>query len=146
MTLEQIILEKVRALPPEQQQEILDFAEFLQVKAQQNLAATTVKSVETAQPQLAQDDTLKEATRSLGERLMAIRQEAIKKGMQPLTVEEVEQEIAEQRDRAEVRRQKALAAHQRIVDRSAEVEAKTGIQPSSRELIRQLREGEGRRD
>jgi hypothetical protein len=99
MTLEQIILEKVRALPPEQQQEILDFAEFLQVKAQQNLAATTVKAVETAQPQLAQDDTLKEATRSLGERLMAIRQEAIKKGMQPLTVEEVEQEIAEQRDR-----------------------------------------------
>jgi predicted CopG family antitoxin len=46
----------------------------------------------------------------------------------------------------EVRRRKALAAHQRIVARSAEVEAQTGIQASSVSLIRQLREGEGRRD
>ncbi|NER97858.1 MAG: hypothetical protein F6J86_29110 [Symploca sp. SIO1B1] len=47
---------------------------------------------------------------------------------------------------SEVRRRQALAAHQRIVARSAEVEAKTGIQPSSVDLIRQLRLGEGRRD
>jgi hypothetical protein len=46
----------------------------------------------------------------------------------------------------EVRRRRSLAAHQRIVARSAEVEAKTGIQPSSVDLIRQLRAGEGRRD
>ena len=46
----------------------------------------------------------------------------------------------------EVRRRRSLAAHQRIVPRSAEVEAKTGIQPSSVDLIRQLRAGEGRRD
>ena len=46
----------------------------------------------------------------------------------------------------EVRRRRSLAAHQRIVARSAEVEAKTGIQPSSVDLIRQLRGGEGRRD
>lgn len=46
----------------------------------------------------------------------------------------------------EVRRRKALAAQERIVARSAEVEAKTGIQPSSAEWVRQLREGEGRRD
>jgi hypothetical protein len=46
----------------------------------------------------------------------------------------------------EVRRRRALAAHQRIVARSAEVEAKTGIQPSSVDLIRQLRAGDGRRD
>ena len=46
----------------------------------------------------------------------------------------------------EVRRWRSLAAHQRIVGRSAEVEAKTGIQPSSVDLIRQLRAGEGRRD
>ncbi len=46
----------------------------------------------------------------------------------------------------EVRRRKAWAAHQRIVARSAEVEAQTGIQASSVSLIRQLREGEGRRD
>lgn len=46
----------------------------------------------------------------------------------------------------EVRRRRSLAAHQRIVARSAEVEAKTGIQPSSVDLIRELRAGEGRRD
>jgi len=45
----------------------------------------------------------------------------------------------------EVQRRQALAAHQRIVARSAEVEEQTGIQPSSLELIRQMREGEGRR-
>lgn len=46
----------------------------------------------------------------------------------------------------EVRRRRSLAAHQRIVARSAEVEAKTGIQPSSVDLIRELRADEGRRD
>ena len=46
----------------------------------------------------------------------------------------------------EVRRRRSLAAHQRIVARSAEVEAATGIQSSSVDLIRQLRSGEGRRD
>ena len=44
----------------------------------------------------------------------------------------------------EVRRRRSLAAHQRIVARSAEVEAQTGIQPSSMDLIRQLRAIEGR--
>jgi hypothetical protein len=46
----------------------------------------------------------------------------------------------------EVRRRRSLAAHQRIVTRSAEIEAITGIQASSMDLIRQLRVGEGRRD
>ena len=46
----------------------------------------------------------------------------------------------------EVRRREDLAAHQRIVARSAKVEAETGIQTSSVDLIHQLREGEGRRD
>lgn len=45
----------------------------------------------------------------------------------------------------EVQRRQALAAHQRIVARSAEVERLTGVQPSSIALTRQLREGEGRR-
>lgn len=91
MTLEQAILEKVRALPPEKQQEILDFAEFLQAKVQQSLVVAEVvqgEPVQAAQP-----------TRSLGERLMAIRQQAIENGMQLLTAEEVEQEIADQRNR-----------------------------------------------
>ncbi len=46
----------------------------------------------------------------------------------------------------EVRRRRSLTAHQRIVARSAEVEAATGIQASSADLIRQLRAGEGRHD
>ncbi len=46
----------------------------------------------------------------------------------------------------EVRRRRSLAAHQRIVARSAEVEAATGIKSSSVDLIRQLRADEGRRD
>jgi hypothetical protein len=45
----------------------------------------------------------------------------------------------------EVQRRQALAAHQRIVARSAEVEKQTGVQPSSIALIHQIREGEGRR-
>ena len=32
MNIEQTLLEKVRSLPPERQQEVLDFAEFLQQK------------------------------------------------------------------------------------------------------------------
>ncbi|MEA5553946.1 YlcI/YnfO family protein [Anabaena cylindrica UHCC 0172] len=46
----------------------------------------------------------------------------------------------------EVRRRRSLAAHQRIVARSAEVEAQTGMQSSSLDLIRHLRAGEERRD
>lgn len=43
----------------------------------------------------------------------------------------------------EVRRRRGLAAHERIVARSGAVEAVSGVQSSSVELIRQLREGEG---
>jgi hypothetical protein len=42
MNLEQAVLEKLRALPPDKQQEILDFAEFLQ---QKNLTKKLLKSV-----------------------------------------------------------------------------------------------------
>lgn len=46
----------------------------------------------------------------------------------------------------EVQRRRVMLAHQRIVARSYEIEAKTGIQPGSVELIRQLRTNEGQRD
>ncbi|GAX42510.1 hypothetical protein NIES4075_35110 [Tolypothrix sp. NIES-4075] len=46
----------------------------------------------------------------------------------------------------EVRRRRGWAAHQRIVARSETVKAKTGIQPTSGDLIRSFREGEKRRD
>jgi len=42
MNLEQAVLDKLRALPPIQQQEVLDFAEFLQ---QKNLPKKPLKSV-----------------------------------------------------------------------------------------------------
>jgi hypothetical protein len=42
MNLEQAVLDKLRELPPNQQQEVLDFAEFLQ---QKNLLKRPLKSV-----------------------------------------------------------------------------------------------------
>lgn len=42
----------------------------------------------------------------------------------------------------EVRRRRGWAAHQRIIARSETVKAKTGIQPTSGDLIRSFREGE----
>ncbi|NJK70522.1 MAG: DUF2281 domain-containing protein [Microcoleus sp. SU_5_3] len=42
MNLEQAVLEKLRTLPPERQQEVLDFAEFLQ---QKTLIKQPLKSV-----------------------------------------------------------------------------------------------------
>jgi hypothetical protein len=41
----------------------------------------------------------------------------------------------------EVRRRQGWAAHQRIVARREAIRAKTGIQPNSTEVIRDLREG-----
>lgn len=41
----------------------------------------------------------------------------------------------------EVRYRRGLAVHQRIVARREQIERKTGTQPSSINLIRQLREG-----
>ncbi|AFZ59806.1 hypothetical protein H6G54_05670 [Anabaena cylindrica FACHB-243] len=46
----------------------------------------------------------------------------------------------------EVRRRRGWAAHQRIIARSETIEARTGIQPTSIDMIRSLREGEGRHD
>lgn len=42
MNLEQAVLDKLRGLPPNQQQEVLDFAEFLQ---QKTMAKRPLKSV-----------------------------------------------------------------------------------------------------
>lgn len=46
----------------------------------------------------------------------------------------------------EVKRRRGWAAHQRIIARSETIKAKTGIQPSSTDMIRSLREAEERRD
>lgn len=53
--------------------------------------------------------------------------------------------IVEALDR-EVKRRRGWAAHQRIIARSEIIKAKTGMQPSSIDMIRNLRKGEGRCD
>jgi len=60
MNLEQAVLEKLRALPPDQQQEILDFAEFLQQKNRPKKQLKSVKGmwanldIEIAEEDIAQ--------------------------------------------------------------------------------------------
>ncbi|WP_158632887.1 hypothetical protein [Dulcicalothrix desertica] len=46
----------------------------------------------------------------------------------------------------EVRRRKAIAAHQRIVARSEIIKSRTGLQESSISLIRNIREGQERHE
>ena len=54
MNLEQAVLDKLRELPPNQQQEVLDFAEFLQ---QKNLLKRPLKSVKGMWAHLDMDIT-----------------------------------------------------------------------------------------
>jgi hypothetical protein len=60
MNLEQAVLEKLRALPPDKQQEILDFAEFLQQKNRPKKPLKSVKGmwanldIEIAEEDIAQ--------------------------------------------------------------------------------------------
>ena len=89
MTTEERAIAALKALPPYQQEEVLNFIEVLQTK---------LRLVQTPDTQSLQSSIL-EPKASLGERLQAIRQRAIEHGMQPLTIGEVEQEMAEQRDR-----------------------------------------------
>jgi len=88
MTIAELLVEKLNVLPPEKQQELLAFADSLVQEVQ--VADQLSEPVKTDQSR---------SISSLGERLMAIRQQAIENGMQPSTVEEVEREIAEERDR-----------------------------------------------
>ena len=59
MNLEQAVLDKLRALPPERQQEVLDFAEFLQ---QKTMAKRPLKSVKGLWANLDMDITEEEIT------------------------------------------------------------------------------------
>jgi hypothetical protein len=72
MSAEQDLLTKWRSLPPNRQEEVLDFVEFLHVK----------NSVDKS---------------SLGERLRQIRAEIVASGEPLLTRDEVEQEIGSRR-------------------------------------------------
>jgi len=59
MNLEQAVLDKLRALPPERQQEVLDFAEFLQ---QKTMPKRPLKSVKGLWANLDMDITEEEIT------------------------------------------------------------------------------------
>jgi hypothetical protein len=97
MAFEQALLEKVKALLPEKQQETLDFAEFLCQKVQRSDSELHPASNPTNEPATAENDQLPKT--SLGQRLRAIRSKAVESGEGLLTIEEIEQEMAEQRDR-----------------------------------------------
>lgn len=61
MNLEQAVLEKLRELPPNQQQEVLDFAEFLQ---QKNFIKRPLKSVKGMWAHLDLDITEEDITQA----------------------------------------------------------------------------------
>jgi Protein of unknown function (DUF2281) len=84
MTVEQVLLEKWRGLPPQQQQEVMDFVEFLESKQ----AVVKTENQPKNQPQLRS---------LLGDRLWKIRAEIVASGTPLLNWEGVEQEKAERR-------------------------------------------------
>jgi hypothetical protein len=90
MSVEQSILEKLRILPPEKQQEVLDFAEFLTQKIER--VPFTQDEIQSS----SQDEISKSP---LGQRLRAIRAKIVASGESLLTVSDIEQEMAEQRNR-----------------------------------------------
>ena len=58
MSIEQVIVEKLKTLPPERQQEALDFIEFLQTRIKESMPQDSI--------QMPQESALKAAQRVLG--------------------------------------------------------------------------------
>ena len=67
MNGEQMLVNKWRNLPPEKQQEVIDFVEFIELRILQN------KPIQESQ----QISDTKKATSKLGQRLRAIREEVV---------------------------------------------------------------------
>lgn len=80
MSIEEAILVHLRVLPPEKQQEVLDFAEFLRLK--------------TVNPKPL---NITPQSSSLGERLRQIRGRIVDSGTPLLNREELEKEVASRR-------------------------------------------------
>jgi hypothetical protein len=97
MTLEQAILAQVRNLTPEEQQQVLDFAETLAHRP----GSTTAQSPESGNSTAngSDDSPTREPTTSLGQRLRGLRAQIVASGEPLLTPEEIQQEISEQRER-----------------------------------------------
>lgn len=88
MTIEQILLEKWRALPPPRQQEVIDFVEFLQSKQ------GVVETDNQPQSRSLLGDALRAGAAN---RLRKIRAEIVAFGTPLLNWSGVEQEKAERR-------------------------------------------------
>ncbi len=80
MSIEEAILVHLRVLPPEKQQEVLDFAEFLRLK--------------TVNPKAL---NITPQSSSLGEQLRQIRSRIVDSGTPLLNREELEKEVASRR-------------------------------------------------
>jgi len=80
MSVDQILLEKWRSLPPDKQQEVFDFVEFLQARqvSLQNLVVPNSQS-------------------NLGEKLLQIHEKITASGIPLLTDEEIERELIARR-------------------------------------------------
>jgi len=85
MNGEQMLVNKWRNLPPEKQQEVIDFVEFIELRILQN------KPIQESQ----QISDTKKVTSKLGQRLRAIREEVVVSGVHLLNAEEIEQERKE---------------------------------------------------
>lgn len=89
MTIEELLVEKWRSLPPERQQEVVDFVEFLKTRhpmTMPSMVRETKASAKEIQP-----------ISELGKQLQQIRAEIIASGTPLLTDEEIEWEVAERR-------------------------------------------------
>jgi Protein of unknown function (DUF2281) len=93
---EQELLEKWRYLPLDQQREVLDFAEFLVQKVQRQHRSTDRSENLSSFGQEQKSDLPKNP---LGKRLRELRAKIVASGERLLTVEEIEQEMASQRNR-----------------------------------------------
>ncbi|MFN6564540.1 MAG: hypothetical protein RMY28_032745 [Nostoc sp. ChiSLP01] len=81
MIIEQLLLEKWRSLPPEKQQEVFDFVEFLESR-QERIYAHPVELKPKSQ---------------LGAKLDKIRESIVGSGIPLLTDEEIDREVIERR-------------------------------------------------
>jgi ATPase subunit of ABC transporter with duplicated ATPase domains len=97
MTLEQAILAQVRNLTPEEQQQVLDFAETLAHR--QGASPAQVPEPVRSNASGSDDSPTRERTLSLGQRLRALRAQIVASGEPLLTPEEIQHEISEQRER-----------------------------------------------
>ena len=93
MSIVETVLKRIQILPPDKQQTVLDFIEFLVHELQ--LDQTSQPVMQERLEAKAADPFAPQST--LGKKLYSIRQRAISEGIQLLTDEEIDAEIANHR-------------------------------------------------